>query len=124
MKTTPVKSKTKKEVRDLRAEAVKIAKSIKIDGQTKAEISAISSGIQRGMEQFLRQQSEKSRDLDKRVKKVKQALTQASQAEHLPALAAVSRQQSARLPWLLLAISWGLFGAAAVANYFQPLLAH
>ena len=65
---TPNKTKQKKDSRDIRAEAQKIANSIKTDGQSPAETKAIANGIQRGMEMFLRQQSEKARDLDKRTK--------------------------------------------------------
>lgn len=76
---TPNKTKQKKDSRDIRAEAQKIANSIKIDGQSPAETKAIANGIQRGMEVFLRQQSEKARDLDKRTKKVKQLANQLAQ---------------------------------------------
>lgn len=50
--TPAPKSKQKKEARDLRADALKIARSIKIEGQTPAETKAIANGIQRGMELF------------------------------------------------------------------------
>lgn len=53
----PPKTKQKKDARDIRAEALKIANSIKIEGQTSVETKAIANGIQRGMELFLRQQS-------------------------------------------------------------------
>ncbi|HWV14490.1 MAG TPA: DUF2956 family protein [Cellvibrio sp.] len=105
--------KTKKSGRNIRAEAQKIANSIKIEGQSKAEITAIANGIQRGMELFLRQQSEKTRDLDKRIKKAKQLPAQAT-----PIAAATNLPldpPSTRLPWILLVISWILF--LGVAGY-------
>jgi hypothetical protein len=106
------KPKNKKVVRDIRAEAAKIANSIKIEGQSKAESAAIAHGIQRGMDQFLRQQSEKARDLDKRVKKVKQMtnnLADLSGSATTPAETSSHVQISQRLPWLLLLLSWILF---------------
>lgn len=101
------KPKTKKEVRDIRAEALKIANSIKVEAHTSADTKAIAIGIQRGMEQFLRQQSEKTRDLDRRVKKIKQLA--ANPPQTADATSAVNLQQPSRLPWILLASSWGIF---------------
>jgi endo-1,4-beta-D-glucanase Y len=104
------KGKQKKDARDIRAEALKIANTIKTEGQTTVETKAIANGIQRGMELFLRQQSEKSRDLDKRVKKVKQLATKLTQDKPADAkVDIVNTQASSRLPWVLLAASWGLF---------------
>lgn len=109
------KPKNKKAVRDIRAEASKIANSIKVEGQSKAESTAIAQGIQRGMEQFLRQQSEKTRDLDKRVKKVKQLANNAASLPDNTATPPNAPQTSSRLPWTLLILSWVLF--LAVAGY-------
>jgi hypothetical protein len=104
------KVKTKKEVRDLKAEALKIANMIHIEGQTKAETKLIANGVQRGMEMFLRQQSERARELDKRAKKIKQM----GQAVNQAALGSdVAENQSgsglSKLPWVLLVISWSVF---------------
>lgn len=115
--SSPTKTKQKKDARDIRAEALKIANTIKTEGQTIAETKAISNGIQRGMELFLRQQSEKTRDLDKRTKKVKQLATQLTQnklADKKEEM--VDVQPSSRLPWVLLAVSWGVFLVVAVVN--------
>ena len=116
MNTTATKPKTKKEVRDIRADALKIANSIKVEAQTKADTKAIASGIQRGMEQFLRQQSEKTRDLDRRVKKVKQLAASKPLTENLTPAAALPT--APRLPWVLLAASWVLFLLAAAVLLF------
>jgi len=108
--TTQPKTKQKKDARDLRAEALKITNTIKTEGQTPVETKAIANGIQRGMEMFLRQQSEKTRELDKRVKKVKQLshqLTQQKTADEKEET--INTQTNSRLPWVLLALSWGLF---------------
>lgn len=117
--TQPPKPKTKKDVRDTRAEAVKIANSIKVEGQDKATTKAIASGIQRGIEMFMRQQSEKARDLDKRVKKVKQlAATVAKSADATEEVTVVVHKTSP-LPWILLAASWVLFITLASIHWLH-----
>lgn len=108
--TASPKAKQKKDARDIRADAQKIVNSIKTEGQTPVETKAIANGIQRGMEMFLRQQSEKTRELDKRVKKVKQLSNQLTQQK--PDIAkeeTATTQTNPRLPWVLLALSWGIF---------------
>jgi Protein of unknown function (DUF2956) len=106
----PLKPKQKKDARDIRADAAKITNAIKIDGQTSAETRAIANGIQRGMELFLRQQSEKARELDKRTKKVKQLANQLTQQKPDEEKEVVSTQQKQPLlPWILLIASWILF---------------
>ncbi len=117
MTQAPVKTKQKKDARDIRAEALKIARSIQVEGQTPAETKAIANGIQRGMEMFLRQQSEKARDLDKRSKKVKQlanqlAQQQAEDDEQLPEQV----QSRHYLPWALLGASWLAFIAVQLLS--------
>ena len=107
---TQPKTKQKKDARDLRAEALKIARSVHIEGQTAAETKTIANGIQRGIELFMRQQSEKARDLDKRTKKVKQLANQLAQQQ--PAETADAEEKTQRpqiLPWVLLGASWILF---------------
>lgn len=111
----PTKTKQKKDARDIRAEALKIANSIKTEGQTTVETKAIANGIQRGMELFLRQQSEKTRDLDKRVKKVNQLATRLTQDKPIQAKEEIDNAPiSPRLPWILLALSWVLFLVVAI----------
>lgn len=120
MNQAPTKLKNKKAARDTRAEALKIANSIKVDGQTKAETTAIANGIQRGIEQFLRQQSEKTRNLDKRVKKVKQLTAQISKPQTESITSETTEPKSSRLPWMLLGASWMLF--FAIAGYFWKVV--
>ncbi|MGV8837016.1 DUF2956 domain-containing protein [Cellvibrio sp.] len=113
------KNKQKKDARDLRAEALKIANTIKTEGQTPVETKAIANGIQRGMEMFLRQQSEKTRELDKRVKKVKQLSNQLTQQKPADeSEETINAQTNPRLPWMLLALSWGLFLVIAAVKVF------
>lgn len=117
--TNPVKNrdkskdKSRKEARDIRAEALKIANSQHIEGQTREQTRLIATGIQRGMEQFLRQQSEKARELDKRIKKVKRLAEGPKQADTSAAVDTVvkDRQPLTILPWALLILSWIFFTA-------------
>lgn len=118
IQTAPPKNKQKKDARDLRAEALKIANTIKTEGQTPVETKAIANGIQRGMEMFLRQQSEKTRELDKRVKKVKQLSNQLTQQKPDDVKEETTPSQTnRRLPWLLLALSWCLFLVVGVIGF-------
>lgn len=104
------KSKQKKDARDIRAEALKIANSIKNENQTPAETKAVANGIQRGITIFLSQQSEKTRDLDKRTKKVKQLANQLTQPKiDDGGKEIVIIQKQSLLPWILLAVTWVLF---------------
>ena len=111
------KGKQRKDARDIRAEALKIANTVKTEGQIAVETKAIANGIQRGMELFLRQQSEKTRDLDKRVKKVKQLATKLAQDKPMDEKEeTINTQTPSKLPWVLLAGSWVFFLILAVVK--------
>lgn len=105
------KDKTKKDARDIRAEALKIANSQHIEGQTREQTRLIAAGIQRGMEQFLRQQSEKARELDKRVKKARRLTAAPQQTEQTVEVAAPKGNPLLQswLPWGMLIASWFFF---------------
>lgn len=102
---------SKKDSRDLKAEALKLAAGYKVDGQSKEHTKLIANGVARGIEQFLRQQSEKTRNLDKRSKQLKKATAQI-RSEAVQASEAVVPVKAATwlvaLPWCLLFASWGL----------------
>mgnify|MGYP001196632340 FL=1 len=109
------RSPSKKDSRDIKAEALKLAACYKVEGQSKAHSKLIANGVVRGIEQFLRQQSEKSRDIDRRSKKLKKATAEFDHhsSTDLRAEAASSRPFAWRiwLPWGLLLLSWGLLAA-------------
>ena len=70
------------------------------------------------MEMFLRQQSEKTRELDKRVKKVKQLSNQLTQQKSDDVKEeSATTQTNPRLPWVLLALSWGLFLVVGIIGF-------
>jgi len=110
---TAIKKDGKKESRDLRQDAARIANSIQVEGQTREQQRLIATGIQRGMEVYLRQQAERSRELDKRAKKIRQAIkaqSTASDSETNIETDSVSGiNVIALLPWGLLLLSWIFF---------------
>lgn len=113
MNSTPKnKDRNRKDARDTRAEALKIANSQHVEGQTKEQTRLIAKGIQKGIEQFLRQQNEKVRDLDRRTKKVQQLLnTQGPETATITddGNAAKKSPFTIYLPWILLGCSWIIF---------------
>ena len=100
--------RSKKDNRDIKSEALKIANSQKIEGQTKEQTKLIARGIQKGIEQYLRKKSEESRALDKRSKKLKKLEASVDQVEVVETEKVVYKR--AWLPWSLLLISWLLMG--------------
>ena len=102
-------------------EALKLARGIKEQGQTKEQTRVVAKGIRKGIEQYKKQQKSKARELDKKLKKVnrqEQLLqsTQSVQANNSDSsLAPGSHSPGTRLPWLLLVITW--LGIAAYAIF-------
>jgi hypothetical protein len=85
-------------------EALRIARGTQRPGQTKEQTRLIAQGIQKGIEQYRKQQSARARELDRNIKKVRQQRL----PDETPAIEAqekvVYRQHW--LPWLLLVLSW------------------
>ena len=87
---------------ETREEAMKIARGTQRPGQTKEQTKLIAQGIQKGIDQYKKQQKAKARELDKHRRH--QADQKAGQGEHNPSASVVYRQHW--LPWLLLVVSW------------------
>ena len=110
----------KKDQREIKAEAQRLANGHKVEGQSKEHTKLIAQGIQKGIEQYLREHSEKSRQLDKQVKKLKKQ----EQKEDLGVTTepTAEKQQSSVfgfkviIPWTLLIISWGAIGIFGVQS--------
>jgi hypothetical protein len=85
-------------------EAMQIARGTQRPGQTKEQTKLIAQGIQKGIEQYKKRQSAKTRELDKKLKKVKQQLTSPEVLEIKVQEKVVYSQHW--LPWALLVISW------------------
>ena len=101
------KNRVSPETRD---EATRIARATQRPGQTKEQTRLIAQGIQKGIDQYKKQQKAKARELDKRLKKVRSP--QADQDDPATAGEAMPEPSAAnaRLPWILLLLSWAGFG--------------
>jgi Protein of unknown function (DUF2956) len=95
-----------------RDEAVRIARGTQQPGQTKEQTKLIARGIQKGIEQYRNQQSARSRELDKRLKKAKPQVIPPDTRE-TPVQEKVIYKYH-RLPWVLLILTW----LALVAYWF------
>jgi len=93
---------------------MRIARGTQRPGQTKEQTKLIAQGIQKGIEQYRKQQNAKARELDKKLKKVRQqpATPEAHEAE-VPEKV-IYRQHW--LPWVLLVLSWLAMAAYWIAK--------
>jgi len=87
-----------------RDEAVRIARGRQRPGQTKEQTKLIAQGIQEGIRQYRKQQSARGRELDRKLKKVKQQTASPAVHEIEVQEKVVYRQHW--LPWVLLVLSW------------------
>ena len=95
-------SKKKTVSPETKSEALKIAKGTQRPGQTKEQTRFIAQGIQKGIDQYKKQQKAKARELDKRLKSVQQKASSAGEVEIQERI--VHRQHW--LPWILLVLTW------------------
>ncbi len=92
-------------------ETIRIARGTQRPGQTKEQTKLIAQGIQKGIEQYKKQQNAKARELDKKLKKANQQVTPSDAREIKVQERVVHRQHW--LPWALLVLTW-----LAVAVYW------
>jgi hypothetical protein len=92
-------------------EALRIAQGTQRPGQAKEQTKLIAQGIQKGIEQYRKQQNVRARELDKKLKKAKQQVAPADAHEIKIQEKVVYRQHW--LPWVLLVLTW-----LAVAAYW------
>jgi hypothetical protein len=86
-------------------EALKIAKGTQRPAQTKEQTRLIAQGIQKGIDLYKKQQKEKARDLDRKLKKISSQKQQSIESDdHELQERIVYRQHW--LPWLLLLLTW------------------
>ncbi|MCF7969622.1 MAG: DUF2956 domain-containing protein [Methylococcaceae bacterium] len=93
-------------------ESLKMAKATQRPGQSKEQTKLIAQGIQKGIELYKKQQKERSRELNRKLKKVSGHLNQLNETganEEQISQAFIYRQHW--LPWLLLLVSWLGFAA-------------
>lgn len=84
--------------------ATRIARGTQRPGQTKEQTKLIAQGIQKGIDQYKKQQSAKARELDKKHKKANQKGTSSEEHEIQVQERVVHKQHW--LPWLLLILTW------------------
>ncbi len=93
---------------------MKIARSTQQPGQTKEQTKLIAQGIQKGIQQYKKQYKTKSRELDKKYRKVTdrlQAIESAMPTEK------IIRHKQHWLPWILLILTW--LGIAVLLYFFK-----
>ena len=94
-------------------EAMKVARANQKPGQTKEQTQLIAQGIQRGIDEYKKQMKARAREAS-RQKKLQARAKQPQQGEHEEEseidVIEVSRQHP--LPWVLLVLSWLVFGCA------------
>jgi len=97
---------------ETQAEAIKIARATQKPGQSKEQTKLIAQGIQKGIEQYKRQQKVKARERDKlRKKQTKDKLAPQPQEQPTTDIEIQQVYKQHWLPWLLLILSWAGFAA-------------
>lgn len=86
-------------------EALKLAKAIQRPAQTKEQTKLIAQGIQKGIDLYKKQQKEKAREINKRLKKVAKQKVGSSEADHSEAEEIIIYRQH-WLPWVMLILTW------------------
>jgi hypothetical protein len=98
------RSKTQPTSETLQDKARQIARGTQRPGQTKEQTRLIAQGIQKGIEQYRKQQNAKARELDKKLKRVNQQLA-SPQGDETRVRETITYRQH-WLPWVLLVLSW------------------
>ena len=94
-------------------QAETLAKGTQRPGQTKEQTKLIAQGIQKGIEQYKKQQKSKARELDKKLKTIKnhvQSTSKITEDQKLAHTHAENKSTARKLPWVLLVASWISFG--------------
>jgi len=89
--------------KETQEEAINIARGTQRPGQTKEQTKLIAQGIQKGIDQYKKQQKAKARELDRKHKKLSQ------QQNHSPPTIEIKETIIFKhhwLPWGLLVLSW------------------
>ena len=99
-------------------DALRIAKGIQRPAQTKEQTKLIAQGIQKGIEIYKKQQKEKAREFNKKLKKVANQKTSSVESdEHEVEHIIVYRQHW--LPWVLLVLSWVSIGGGYFVGFLK-----
>ncbi|NQZ23302.1 MAG: DUF2956 domain-containing protein [Colwellia sp.] len=99
-----------KHSQEIQTEALKTAKSIQKPNQTKDQTKLIAQGIEKGIAEYKKQQSKKSRERDKAKKSL---LKEKNNLENEIINNAEKTSSESKiaplLPWILLGLSWAVF---------------
>ncbi|AMO54867.1 hypothetical protein GZ77_25150 [Endozoicomonas montiporae] len=101
---------------ETKKEALKIARATQKPGQSKEQTRLIAMGIQKGIDQYKKQQKAKARELDKRLKMIKRHRETKPVVEKITETTTSVVYRQNRLPWILLGLSW-----ATMAGYLYYL---
>jgi len=85
-------------------DASKIALGIQKPGQTKEQTKLIAQGIQKGIELYKKKHNEKTRELDKKLKKA--SVSKSLHESSTDNTAESTTVKHNKLPWILLVLSW------------------
>lgn len=90
-----------------RQEAMKMAKAIQKQGQTKEQTKLIAQGIEKGIALYKAQQKNKAHEIDKKRKKQRKATLTADHQQATAIDVPTPAQTKAPIvPWMLLVLSW------------------
>ncbi len=89
--------------KETQEQAMKVARATQRPKQTKEQTKLISQGIEKGIAEYKKQQSKKSREQDK-ARKARS--TQLRDTVASPEIIKVSNSAYYRLPWALLILNW------------------
>ncbi|ALO34234.1 hypothetical protein CMT41_05440 [Colwellia sp. MT41] len=96
---------TNKVSKETQEQALKVATGRQKKGQSKEQTKLIAQGIEKGISEYKKLQSKKSRERDKdRKQQVKQKQRAAEELAGVDKLSDVNSTN--KLPWLLLGLSW------------------
>jgi len=99
-------------------EALKLAKATQRPAQTKEQTKLIAQGIQKGIDLYKKQQKEKAREINKRLKKAVRQKGESSETESTDTEETIIYWQH-WLPWVLLILSWLGMGVYLL-RWFEP----
>ena len=104
---------------ETRADAMKVARGTQRPGQTKEQTKLIAQGIQKGIDLYKKQQKNKARELDKKLRKItnSQASEESSSHNNIQS----NPVKSSRLAWVLLVLSWIGFAVYLVLSKSLPI---
>jgi hypothetical protein len=86
-------------------EALKIARGTQRPAQTKEQTRLVAQGIQKGIDLYKKQQKEKARDLNRKLKKISSQKEQSIESGDYEIQENIVYRQH-WLPWLLLFLTW------------------